>query len=62
VTWVDVQVGDFNSDGLADITGRALESGQWWTGISTGSSFNTTLWTTWWTGVTWVDVRSGDFA
>jgi hypothetical protein len=29
VNWVDVQVGDFNGDGFADITGRALETGKW---------------------------------
>jgi hypothetical protein len=52
-------VGDFNGDGKADITGRALEIGQWWTGLSAGTTFNTTLWTTWSTGVSWVDVRLG---
>jgi hypothetical protein len=62
VTWVDVQVGDFNHDGFTDITGRAEEVGQWWTGISNGSSkFTTTLWATWSTAVTWVDVHVGDF-
>src|SRR5204863_7704756 len=62
VTWVDVKVGDFNGDGKADIVGRALQSGQWWVGLSNGSTaFNTTLWTTWSTGVTWVDVQVGDF-
>src|SRR5262249_7131402 len=61
VTWVDVQVGDFNGDGMADITGRALETGDWWTGLSNGSGFSTTLWATWSTGVTWVDVHVGNF-
>jgi hypothetical protein len=68
VTWVDVQVGDFNGainpitgDRIMDITGRVLESGQWWTGISTGSSFVNSLWTTWSTDVTWVDVHVADF-
>jgi hypothetical protein len=62
VTWVDVQVGDFNGDGKSDITGRILENGQWWTAISDGSSaFTSTLWATWGTGATWVDVRVGDF-
>jgi hypothetical protein len=28
VTWVDVQIGDFNGDGKSDITGRALETGE----------------------------------
>ena len=40
VTWVDVQVGDFNGDGKADIVGRADELGTWWVGQSTGSNFN----------------------
>jgi hypothetical protein len=62
VTWVDVQVADFNHDGLTDITGRVDETGQWWTGLSNGSSrFNTSLWTTWSTAVSWVDVHVGDF-
>jgi hypothetical protein len=68
VTWVDVRVGDFNgavnpSTGLRimDITARWLEGGSWWTGISTGSSFNTTFWAQWNPNVTWVDVRVGDF-
>ena len=62
MTWVDVKVGDFNGDGKADIVGRALQTGQWWVGLSNGSTaFNTTLWATWSTGVTWVDVQIGDF-
>jgi hypothetical protein len=62
-TWVDVQVGDFNGDGKADITGRYKEGGSWWTALSNGSSFMTSPapWTTWSTGVTWVDVKVGDF-
>jgi autotransporter-associated beta strand protein len=61
VTWADVQVGDFNGDGMADITGRWLQSGQWWTSISNGNGFSHTLWTTWNAKVTWVDVKVGDF-
>jgi hypothetical protein len=61
-TWVDVQVGDFNGDGKADITGRALESGDWWTGLSTSSAFTTTKWAIWSTSVNWTAVRTGDFA
>jgi hypothetical protein len=44
---VDVAVGDFTGDGQADITGRWLEGGTWYAGISTASSFSTSLWTTW---------------
>jgi hypothetical protein len=61
VAWVDVQVGDFNGDGKSDIAGRALQLGQWWDGISSGSGFTTSLWATWSTGVNWVDVQTGDF-
>jgi hypothetical protein len=61
VTWVDVEVGDFNGDGKTDIVGRALESGQWWVAQSTGSSFTDQLWATWSTAATWVDVQIGDF-
>jgi hypothetical protein len=61
VAWVDVQVGDFNGDGKSDITGRALESGQWWTGLSTGSSLTTSFWGAWSTATTWLDVNSGRF-
>jgi autotransporter-associated beta strand protein len=46
-TWVDVGVGDFNGDGLTDIIARAAVNGQWYAGLSTGTSFNTQFWTTW---------------
>jgi hypothetical protein len=61
VTWVDVQTGDFNGDGLTDIIGRDLQSGNWWVGLSNGSGFTTSLWGQWYPGVTWVDVKVGDF-
>jgi hypothetical protein len=61
VTWVDVQVGDFNGDGKSDITGRWLQAGSWWTGISSGSGFNTTQWGRWNPAVTWVDVQNGSY-
>jgi hypothetical protein len=64
ITWVDVKVADFNGDGMADITGRWSQAGQWWTSISTGSGFITKLWTSWapdGPAVTWVDVQVGDF-
>jgi hypothetical protein len=57
-----VQVGDFNGDGLSDITGRVQQNGQWWTGISTNSSFQTSLWAGWNPNVSWVDVHHGDYA
>jgi autotransporter-associated beta strand protein len=61
VTWVDVKVGDFNGDGKMDIAGRVLQTGEWWVGLSTGSSFTTTRWAIWNPNVTWVDVNVGDF-
>ena len=61
LTWTDVMVGDLTGNGLDDIVGRVLQTGQWWAGISTGSSFLNFLWTTWNPGVTWVDVHIGDF-
>ena len=35
--------------------------GRWWVGMSTGSGFVNQLMVTWNTGVTWVDVVTGDF-
>jgi hypothetical protein len=61
VTWADVQVGDFNGDGRADLIGRALESGQWWLGTSTGAAFADSLWVEWSPAVNWADVQVGDF-
>lgn len=58
---MDVRVGDFNGDGKADITGRWLEGGSWWTGLSTNSSFATSMWASWNPNVTWVDAQVGDF-
>src|SRR5262249_16941545 len=45
-----------------DIAGRVSSSGQWWVGVSNGSSaFKTTQWDIWSATVNWVDVRTGDF-
>jgi hypothetical protein len=57
-----VKVVDFNRDGKADITGRELQSCQWWTGLSNGSAFTTSLWATWSSAVTWADVNEGEYA
>ena len=60
-TWVDVQVGDLNGDGRADIIGRSA-IGQWWVNRSTGTSFGAALYYgNWSTSTTWRDVRVGDF-
>jgi hypothetical protein len=58
--WQDVQVGDFNGDGKADIAGRTV-SGDWWVAISDGSSFTNSFWGHWNPNVIWVDVKVGDF-
>lgn len=60
-TWVDVHLADFNGDGKADIIGRVQGTGQWWVGLSNGTSFTTTLWANWNPNVTWVNVQVGDF-
>src|SRR5207302_1713533 len=60
VTWVDVQTGDFNGDGKADVSGAVLASGQWWAGLADGLHLHTSLWETWSPAVTWADVRLGD--
>jgi len=61
VTWVDVVTGDFTGDGRTDIAARDLNTGNWWVGVSNGSSFTNSLWTSWNPNVTWVDVQVGDF-
>jgi hypothetical protein len=44
-----------------DIVGRASQTGQLFVGTSDGSSFSTSVWGSFSTAVTWVDVQSGDF-
>jgi hypothetical protein len=60
-TWVDVQVGDFNGDGRPDVAGRDAATGNWWVGLSNGTSLTTTMWGHWSSAVSWVDVKIGDF-
>jgi hypothetical protein len=56
VTWVDVQTGDFNGDGLTDIVGRAKDTGDWWMSMANSSggciSYPSTA---------WVDVHHEEF-
>jgi murein DD-endopeptidase MepM/ murein hydrolase activator NlpD len=61
VTWADVRVGDFDGDSRDDITGRALQFGEWWTALSTGSAFVSEKWATWNPNVVWSYVNVGDF-
>jgi len=58
--WQDVRFGDFNADGKTDVAGRA-SNGEWYVGLSTGTSFTTTRWTRWKEAAEWRDVRIGDF-
>jgi hypothetical protein len=58
---VNVKIGDFNGDSNADFIARVLQNGQWWTGLSNGNGFTSTLWATWPTNVTWGDVHAGHF-
>lgn len=59
-SWQDVRVIDVNSDGKADIVGRA-PTGDWYVGISTGSRFDT-RYNGSWSPATWSDVRVGSFS
>jgi hypothetical protein len=62
VAWVDVMTGDFNGDGHTDLVGREQGSGTWWVSLSTGGGhFTTTPWGAWAPGLTWLDVKVGDF-
>ncbi len=63
VSWLDVQVGDFNDDGYADIVGRVASNGDWWVAKSTGTGLANERWGRWAAGAnTWVDVLVGNFA
>jgi hypothetical protein len=61
LSWVDIQLADFNGDGKADLAARLLQNGQWWVAVSTGAAFSTSQWATWSPAVTWVDVHAGHF-
>jgi len=60
ITWLDVQVGDFNDDGKSDLIGRVQNDGTWWASNSTGAGHAGSYWGNWSPGVTWADVRVGD--
>jgi len=61
VAWVDVRIGDFNGDQLADVAVRNSTTGRWVVGANTGEQFSLAVAGTWPTSRTWVDVRVGDF-
>ncbi len=56
------RISDFHGHGKAEIIGRVLQGGSWWTGSSNGSAFTTSQWGQWSPAVTWVDVHDGAFA
>jgi hypothetical protein len=60
--WRDVMVGDFNSDGIDDVVGRA-SSGAWYAaqGQADGSGFTNRFMTAWNPRAAWGTVRAGDF-
>jgi hypothetical protein len=58
---VNQSVGDFNHDGKADIANYSPANGRWWVSISTGTGFNTTLWTTIITRTAWTTQIVGDY-
>jgi parallel beta-helix repeat protein len=61
-TFLDVRVGDFNGDGLADLTGRLSGIGVWVVSTSTGSAFSTFSSTAWDPTVAWTGVKVANFA
>jgi hypothetical protein len=58
--WVNIVSGDFTGDGKADVAAQYAPTGQWYVGVSNGSSFTFSLWGAWQPGV-WKDVLVGDF-
>jgi hypothetical protein len=59
--WVDINIGDFNGDGLSDLIGRVAMNGKWYVATSTGTSFTNAQWGSWSPAVAWLDVQVGDF-
>jgi hypothetical protein len=66
VTWVDILTGDFDTDGKTDLIARVNELGTVFVSLNyvpaTVRGFGgQKFWQQWATGVTWADVRVGDF-
>jgi RHS repeat-associated protein len=56
-------VGDYNSDGKADIAAFDSSTGNWRVGLSNGSSFTSSIWAIWsvGSGITWQFALAGDY-
>jgi hypothetical protein len=59
---VSVRLADFNGDGRADLAGCALQTGQWFVGLSAGTALVTRQWDARNPGVALADVCAGHFA
>lgn len=62
-SWHQLFVGDFNNDGRADVAGFGV-NGQWWLGLSNGTTRFTVAaapWATWATPPSWLAFEVGDF-
>ncbi|MDY0167530.1 MAG: SBBP repeat-containing protein [Thermoguttaceae bacterium] len=60
--WADIMVGDFTGNGLDDIAGRIVTSGDWWLAVNNGDgTFTNQKWGRWNPNVTFSDIMVGDF-
>ncbi len=59
-TWLDINTGDFNGDGLIDRIGRT-STGQWWMAKNLGSSFQSVYLGSWNESLGYQDVLVGNF-
>ncbi len=60
-SFVDVNTGDFNGDGLADVVGRDERTSTWTVGLSNGDRFDFQPFGGWAANKKWADVMVGDF-
>ncbi|MDY0171020.1 MAG: FG-GAP-like repeat-containing protein, partial [Thermoguttaceae bacterium] len=60
--WADIMVGDFTGNGVDDIAGRIVSTGDWWLAVNNGDgTFTNQRWGRWNTNVTFSDIMVGDF-
>ncbi|GKY86575.1 GEVED domain-containing protein [Sinisalibacter aestuarii] len=59
--WVDLNLGDFNGDGLIDFAGRRTDLGRWTVMESNGTGFDRDFYGTWDEDVNWQNVMVGNF-